>query len=266
MIKQYFGLKNIPFSKEIDTKDIFISNSMKELFSRLDYIKQTRGIMLVTGEPGAGKTLALRKFVTELNPNCYFPVYTPLTTVSEIEFYRNLCFKLTGELFYHKWKCFNKIQKAITDSVTDTKKVPVIIVDEAQLLKSQHFFEIQIMLNFDIDSTQPLIFILAGQTPLREILSRPVHNSVNQRFSLKYNLTPLDKEEVKKYVQHHLHISGLNNNKELFTDSAIEALFSNTSGNPRTIGNLVLKALTLAAIEKKSIISEEEIYQVSKEL
>lgn len=265
MIKQYFGLKKIPFSKELDTKDIFISNSMKELFSRLEHIKQTRGLLLLTGEPGAGKTLALRKFITDLNPNCYFPVYTPLSTVSEMEFYRNLCFKLTGELFYHKWKCFNRIQKAITDSVTDAKKVPVLVIDEAQLLKSQHLFEIQILLNFDIDSTQPVIFILAGQTPLREILSRPVHNSVNQRFTLKYNFTPLEKEEVKKYLLQQLQCAGLHNN-ELFSDSAIEAIFSNTGGNPRIVGNLALKAMTLAAIEKKTKISEEEIYQASKEL
>lgn len=264
MIKQYFGLKTIPFCKDIDTENIFLSSSMKELFSRLEYMKQMRGIMLLTGTAGSGKTLAIRYFINSLNSNCYLPIYTPLTTVSCIDFYRQLCFKLTGEEEFYKWKCFEKIQRGIIDSVTNNKKVPVIVIDEAQLLKSENLFEIQIILNFDIDSTDPVIFILVGQTYLKDIITRPIHGSLNQRFTLKYNITSLEKEEVKRYIEHHLKICGVT--KEIFTASSIEAIYNNTGGNPRGIGNIATKALTLASIEKKQTITEEEIYKVSKEL
>lgn len=264
IIKQYFGLKTIPFAKDINTKDIFISNSMKELLSRLEHIKQTRGLMLITGESGSGKSLAIRKFVQDLNSNSFFPVYIPLTTISEVEFYRQLCFKLTDEVVYHKWRCFEKIQKGIINMVTNNKKVPVIVIDEAQLLRSENLFEIQLILNFEIDSIDPVIFIMVGQTYLRDIITRPVHTSLNQRFTLKYNVVPLEKQEIKKYIEHHLNIAGCN--KTIFTDSAIEAIYTNTGGNQRATGNLAIKSLTLASIEKKQTITEEEIYNAAKEL
>ncbi len=264
MIKQFFGFKTLPFAKDIDTKNIFLSNSMKELFSRLEYIKQNRGIMLLTGEPGTGKTLAIRHFFQELNQNCYLPIYTPLSTVSQMEFYRQLCFKLTGDMTYFKWLCFEKIQKGIIDFVNNSKKVPVIIIDEAHLLKGTNLSEIQIILNFEIDSVNPVIFILVGQTFLRDIVSRPVHLSLNRRFTLKYNIIPLEKTEIKNYVVHHLKIAGVS--KEIFSDSAIEAIFNNTGGNPGTIANLASKALALAVSENKYLIQEEEIYNASKEL
>ena len=69
MIKAFFRFKKDPFAKDIDHKHIFMSNSMKEVFSRLDYMKQNRGLMLLTGEPGTGKTLAIRTFIEKLNPN-----------------------------------------------------------------------------------------------------------------------------------------------------------------------------------------------------
>ncbi|MEW6009623.1 MAG: AAA family ATPase [Candidatus Omnitrophota bacterium] len=264
MIKTFFKFKNIPFAKDIPTKQIFLSNSLKELLSRFDYLKQHRGLMLLTGQPGVGKSLALRSFVDSLNPNLYFIVYLPLTTISELEFYRQLCFQLTGQTYHRKTTCFNTMQNAIIDLVKNNKKVPVIIIDEAHLLLPQNLHEIQIILNFDIDSTDPALFILSGQTHLKDIISRPVHKSLNQRFSLKYTLMPLEKQEIKNYIIHHLSLVGCK--EQLFSDSAIEALYLNSAGNPRDLGNLALKALTAAASLKKSNISEEEVYAASKEI
>ena len=264
MIKAFFRFKKEPFAKDIDHKHIFISGSMKEVFSRLDYMKQNRGLMLLTGEPGTGKTLAIRTFIEKLNPNFYFLVYIPLTTVSTAEFYRQLCFKLTGESHARKSTCFDKIQHGIIDLVKNNKKVPIIIIDESHLLKAENLFEIQIILNFDLDSTDPVLFIMIGQTCLRDILSRPAHKSLNQRFSLKYTFQPLEKQEIKNYIIHHFKVAGRQDN--VFDDAAMEAIYQNTAGNPRDIGNLAIKALTLAAIEKKQIITQEEIFRASKEM
>ena len=153
MIKSFFGLKDYPFEKEIDTNNVFMSGSFKEILSRLDYMKKHLGLMLSTGEPGTGKTLAVRTFIQNLNPNMYFTAYFPLSTISNTEMYRQLNFKLTGELLHRKVDLFNSIQKTIKDFVTNKKKVPVIVIDEAHLLKPQILFEIQAILNFDIDST-----------------------------------------------------------------------------------------------------------------
>lgn len=90
MIKRFFGLKKEPFTKDIEAKDVFLSDTFKEIFSRLEYMKKNLGLMLLTGEPGTGKTLAIRAFVESLNTNLYLPIYIPLSTVSALEFYRQL--------------------------------------------------------------------------------------------------------------------------------------------------------------------------------
>ncbi len=264
MLRVFFKLKADPFSKEINSKEVFKSDSFKELAGRLDYLKNNRGLMLVTGEPGTGKTISLRAFVENLNANLYSVVYIPLSTVSVTDFYRQLNLKLTGEFLHRKADLFNSIQNAVRDLVENRKKVPVIIIDEAHLLKPESFYEIQIILNFDLDSTNPLIFILAGQSFLRDKIARPVHLSLNQRFLLKYHLTPMGKQETNDYIAHRLNICGASEN--VFSDSAIEAIFQNTQGLPRNIDNLSIKAMTIALIRKKNIITEEEIFEAAKEL
>ena len=264
MIKTFFGFKTYPFRKEISSKDIFMSECFKELFSRLEYIRKNRGLMQVTGEPGTGKTLAMRTFIEGLNPNLYFPIYTPLTTISQIELYRQLNFRLTGETLHRKVDLFHSIQKAVKDLVTNKKRVPVIVIDEAHLLKPENLYEIQIILNFDIDSTDPLIFIMVGQSHLRDKLQRPVHDSLNQRFSLRYHLMPLNREETESYLLHHLTVSGGKEN--IFSPQAIEAIFQSSGGVPRNIGNLAFKSLTLGASQRKQIITEEEVFVAAKEL
>lgn len=264
MSNSFFGFKRKPFTKDLDTKDLFLTDSVKELFSRLDYMKKNLGLMLLTGEPGIGKTLSLRAFIESLNTNLYLPIYIPLSTVSALEFYRQLNLKLTGEFKSRKVDLFNSIQNAIKDYVTNRKKVPVIIIDEAQLLKHDNLHEIPIILNFDFDSTNPVLFIMIGQSHLRDKIAMPIHISINQRIALKYHLTGFNKKETADYIQHRLKIAGCGQN--IFSGQALEAIFQNSAGVPRIIDNITSKALTLAAMKNISAITEEEVFSASKEL
>ena len=125
--------------------------------------------------------------------------------------------------------------------MTHTKKIPLIILDEAHLLKNENFFELQIMTNFNMDSTDPAIFVLAAQSHLRDRLARSFLNSFNQRIQLKYHLIPLQKDEVEPYLNHHLSLKGCQ--KSPFSQAAIEAIYKNSGGVPRLIGSLALKTM-----------------------
>ena len=81
MIEARFGFKRRPFDKSIASRDLYRWPGLDELDARLEMIKQARGILLLTGEPGTGKTVALRRFVDSLNVEHYHPVYLPLATV-----------------------------------------------------------------------------------------------------------------------------------------------------------------------------------------
>ena len=113
MFRQFFGLKYNPFGKEIDISDVYESEDIKELNSRFKYIQNIRGMFLLVGEPGMGKSTALRKFSAGLNPGLYKPCYFSLSTVTVMDFYRGLLISL-GEVPSHKKvTMFHQIQQAI---------------------------------------------------------------------------------------------------------------------------------------------------------
>lgn len=264
MLEAYYNLKAAPFNKDIRPEDIFISEGVKELHQRLTYMKEKRGMMLLTGPPGTGKTLQVRSFVSHLNENLYRFFYIPLSTVNILDFYRQLCTKLGGEVSWKKSELFDHIQKAIREYVENAKKIPVIIFDEAHLFKNENFYELQIITNFSFDSVDPALFILVGQPHLRDRLLRTIHQSFNQRINLKFHLCPLTRDETRAYIEHHMRLAGCHD--PVFNDNAFHALYQISTGVPRLINALAFKALTIGALEKKNVLSEEEIYRASKEL
>ena len=90
----WFGLKRYPFDKEIRAADLVDSEPLRECTARLEYLRRRGGIMLLTGDPGVGKTVALRRFVDRLNENLFRALYTPLTTLRGADLLRHLNDKL----------------------------------------------------------------------------------------------------------------------------------------------------------------------------
>jgi general secretion pathway protein A len=264
MLEAFYNLKRLPFQKDINPKELFLCGASEELSGRLEHMKRKRGIMLITGAPGTGKTLHIRAFVEKLNPNLFKPVYTPLSTVNIIDFYRQLSVLLTGEASYRKSQLFNSIQTSIRNYVLNNKKTPVIIFDEAHLLKIENFYELQIITNFNMDSSDPALFILIGQPHLRERLLIPVLQPFNQRISLKYHLPALTKEEAASYIRHHLSLAGLK--EPMFNQNALNAVYQNSAGIPRMINALCIKTMTVGSSGKKEVLTEEEVFRATHEL
>jgi general secretion pathway protein A len=264
MFETYWRLTAMPFDKAIKPEQLFVSQTLKELNGRLEYIKQQRGIMLIAGEPGMGKTTALRAFVGSLSELSYKPFYVPLSTVNVLDFYRQLNHQLGAESSFYKAQLYQSIQQRITDMVVNLRKIPVIIFDEAHLLKNENFAELQILTNFNMDSADPALIILAGQTHLIDRLMRPFLKAFYQRISLKYTLEPLQPQEVGPFIEHHLKLKGAHQSP--FTDKAIDAIYKNTAGVPRLVGTLALNTMTLGMQEKRQELSEEQVFQAAHEL
>lgn len=260
----FYNLTGSPFGKSIKREHMFRSAGFKEFSSRVEYLKQHRGLMLLTGESGVGKTTAIRSFVEELKPEFFKSVYLPLATVSSYEFYIQLNEALGGEYLFRKASLFSSIQNIILEYATIKKQIPVIIFDEMHLLRSQNFFELQMVLNFHYDSLDPAIVLLCGHSHLKDTLLRPVFSPINQRMRIKYEFSPLGLEETKEYIVHHLKLVG--GTSKLFTDGAIEGIHNISSGIMRIINNIGTKALIGGALARKEVIDEELIYGVHTEL
>lgn len=264
MFTQFFGLRFNPFSKEIPANDLFPSKDLQELDSRLKYLQTTKGIGLIAGEPGSGKSSALRKYVGELNPALYKPCYFSLSTVTVLEFYQGLALELGEEPKFKKIALFHQIQRAINVFYHERRITPVIILDEIQLASNKVLEDLRLIFNFNMDSLNPFILIMAGQPLIRNKLSLNINNPLRQRLMVKHIMQGLKSEEVTPYCITRLKLAG--SHEEIFSTQALDAIYTVTAGLPRLINNLVTTSLLCACEKRQRHIDEEIIYQAQAEL
>lgn len=263
MYRAFYSLSRKPFTKEIETKHLFPSKSFTELMARLNYLKDSRGIGVVVGEPGAGKTSVLRSFALSLNPSLYKVIYFPLSTGTVMDFYRGLCYGLGEEPTFRKVDLFKQIQEGVTSLFYEKKITPVFILDEMQLSNNKFLNDLSILFNFTMDSDNPFILVLAGLPYLLDRLALSHNQSLNQRIIMRYKVTPLDKEEVKNYILHHLELAGAK--FEIFSPQAVEAIATRSRGWPRLINNLATNCLLYGCQKRLECIDEEAVIKSAQE-
>lgn len=263
MFQAFYGMTFNPFHKDIDVKHHFVSKDFEQVTHRLDYLKKVKGIALLVGEPGSGKSFSLRCFVHHLNPNLFKTIYLPLSTLTVLEFYRSLALGLGHPPKFKKIDLFQQIQEAVL-TTANRNITPVVIVDEAQFIKNAVLDDLRILLNFSMDSQNLAILILSGQTPLVTQLNRQYHEALRQRIVLNYIFRGLDKTEVKDYVNSRLKLAGVAD--PLFTEDALELVYSSTTGLVRKVNNLLTTSLLIGSQRQVRIIDAEIVYAAQQEI
>ena len=121
MFLSYYGMEFNPFDKEVDIKYSFETEDFKIMKNRLNYIKDNPGIGLFTGSPGLGKTFIIRNFFNELNPNLYKVIYISMSSITVLEFYKEIAYELGIEPAFKKIDIFRQIQESIINYVKNKK-------------------------------------------------------------------------------------------------------------------------------------------------
>lgn len=264
MFTQFFNLKFNPFTKEVPADQLYLSQDLVELDSRLKYLQNARGIGLVIGEAGTGKSTALRRYVKGLNPALFKYCYFPLSTVTVQEFYRGLTLELGEVPMHKKVDLFHQIQFAINSMYHERRITPVIILDEIHMASNKLLEDLRLIFNFNMDSENPFILILAGQPLIKSKLTLNINNPLRQRIVLKHIMNGVKKPELDDYLKTRLVFAGTH--EELFSSSSLEAIYGITNGVPRLINSLATNCLLYACEKKQRQIDEETVYQAQSEL
>ncbi|MBI5025317.1 MAG: AAA family ATPase [Nitrospirae bacterium] len=264
MYETFYGLKRKPFTRTPDPRFLFYSKAHEEALARLQHGVEEKDMMLLTGDVGCGKTTLSRALMNSLNEQYrIISIVNPRLTPSQ--FLRTIARRLdieSSQVFK------NDVIEAIYEKVYDDYKrgiTPVIIIDEAHLIPYKETFEeIRLLTNFQLDESNLLSLILIGQPDLRKRLEQRSYLSLRQRISLRYNLGPLNAEEVKEYLSHRLRIAGRTD--PVFTDAAIAAIYRHSRGIPRNINNIASYSLLVGFEKEMQLIPVEIIYDISHEM
>ena len=256
------GMKFNPFLK--NAKEIIIRNrEYEEALYRLEYLAKTKGFGLLTGSPGKGKTTIARNWAASLNPALFKVVYTSLSTLTVQEFYRNLLLELGVEPAYKKTDNFRLIQAEITRLALEKKKTPVIIIDEANSIKSAVLNDLKMIFNFEMDSRDRAVVLLTGLPQLNNLMRLSSNEPLRQRLVINYNVEGISKEEGREYILGKL--SGAGCSSQVFDEGALEAILNAADGTPRMISKYCNSCFMIAAAKECFLITAETAMEAINE-
>jgi len=258
MFEAFFGFKKTPFSQNPEPKQLFESTAWLQIKARLQFLVEHRGVGLLTGEVGSGKSTAARTYVVGLNPNLYKTVYLHWASGSPSELLRQFAMELGIEPAHRLGTLVVQISEAVVRLNKTKKQHPFLIIDESQLLRHQVLELIPLLLNYEMDSCHYLTILLVGQPLLRRSLALQIHEPLRQRIAVG-----LSRDEMDAYVAHQLKSAGVK--QPLFDDTARQALYQATKGIPRRVNSLCQTALRLAASRKSNIVDEAIMLDAAKE-
>jgi general secretion pathway protein A len=241
--KEYFGLKDLPFSIAPDPNYLYMSDKHCEALAHLIYGIRTEGaFILLTGEVGAGKTTICRCMLDQLPENCdsAFIINPRLT---DIELLASICEELGI-----KYPAGASSVKIFVDLINErllqshaSDRRTLLIIDEAQNLSAAVLEQLRLLTNLETNRAKLLQIVLIGQPELRDILNKTDLRQLSQRITARFHLEPLSLKETSDYIKHRLAIAGSQRN--LFPQSVIRRLFRRSKGVPRIINLICDRAL-----------------------
>ena len=242
MYAEFYGLKELPFALTPDPRFIYFTPSHTEVMANLHYgIESGKGLIVVTGEVGTGKTTILRWMMQRLDRTVLVAyIFNPRLSVTE--FYQHLASLLDVQKWETKPELLVSLGQAL-DSRHSRGLRTVLIIDEAQGLSPAVLEEIRLLSNFESDTAKHLQIVLTGQPELRNVLNYPDLRQLKQRVALRCVIKALPSvEETDRYITSRLLASGAERT-EIFTSEAVDYIYRCTEGIPRNINNLCDNAL-----------------------
>lgn len=264
MYCQFYGLKERPFNVTSDPAFFFLSRKHKEALSHLLYgTSHRKGIIALTGEVGTGKTTLCRFFLNQLSKNVKTafilnPHFSETQLLESIVKDFGISTKNNTRLTL-VW-ALNQFLLSETEAGNNV----ILIIDEAQNLKPRLLEQVRLLSNLETEKDKLLQVVLVGQPELSQRLNLYDLRQLRQRIMVRFHIAPLEKDEIKDYINHRLNIAG--SSKVHFTDEAIEVISGFSSGTPRLINMLCDRALLAGFVAETNTIDLDILERCVEEL
>jgi type II secretory pathway predicted ATPase ExeA len=253
-LQGFFGFTRTPFGRDLAPGMLHRHTSHGEAVARIGWCVSEHRIGVITGEVGAGKTVAVRAALAALDPTRHTIIYLPNPTVGVRGIHHQIVAALGARPLTHHATLVPQTVDALALEQVERGRTPVVVIDEAHLLDHQQLESIRMLTNHDMDSTSPFACLLVGQPTLRRRMKLGVLAALDQRIGLRYAMPPMTAEETSSYLRHHLALAGRSD--PLFSDDAATLIHQTSRGYPRAVNNLAVQALVAAFASDKAIVDE----------
>jgi len=260
----HFGFQKEPFAQDIRIEDLYPLPGLRAAHERFMYSLELGAVSIVSGDVGSGKSTALRYASSRLHPSRYKVASIIGSTGSMIDILRQLCSGFDVEGNSNSLAKLIRTLRAAVVEISRRKQVPVLIIDEASLLRIEIFAQLHAISQFDMDSKPLLPIVLAGQNNLIDKLMYHTSRPLASRIIGRSHLEGLKHKDMAGYIKHHLQIAGVKD--QLFSDEAILAIHQGSGGLLRRANLLAKGALIAAANEKSTVVSAEHVRIASTEV
>ena len=252
-----YGLKWNPFATDLPVDGLMTTPAVDNFCRRIEHhLVRQGGFALIAGEPGIGKSVALRLLANRLERTEGLNVAVLSHPSSNIgDFYREMA-DLFGITLIHNnlWAGFKGLRQRWLAHLDDTRMRPLLLVDEAQELPNQVLTEMRLLTSTEFDSRAILSVVLAGDNRLLAKLRSPDLQPIASRIRQRLVMTRAEPDELTRLLDHLLDKAG---NPGLMTTGLKDTIVAHSSGNPRALAIMADGLLAAAAEHDRELLDEK---------
>ena len=265
MYERYFGLQRNPFGSSPDPEFLTATAHTREAMAGLEYgITERKGILVLTGEVGTGKTVMLRSVLAKFQGDSVHSAYVFNPRLEGLEFLEFVLWDFGLEpVARTKSAMLHQLNRWLLECYRE-RETCFIVIDEAQECSWELLEEVRLLTNLETSSEKLVQVILSGQPELETMLRMQNARQLRQRIALWCRTYPLSLEETVAYIQTRLRIAGTT--ELLFAEAAVRRVYELSSGLPRVINLICEHALILAYVHQERKVFAGIVDAVSSDL
>jgi len=266
MYEQFYGLDIRPFDLTPDPRFLYLTQKHSEALAHLEYgLAGRKGLTVLTGEVGTGKTTLLRAALERAQGASIRVAHLSNPTLTRQEFFELLAAEYGLSAAAAQSKALFLIElNALVRQQQANAGVTALVVDEAQSMSFELLEEIRLLANIESETEKLLQVILVGQPELADRLNEPELRQLKQRVALRCALAPLDLRETAAYIAGRIRIAG-GDAARVFTREAVSLIFERSRGIPRLVSVLCDNALVTGFAVGVRPIDRNTVLQVCRD-